>query len=124
VIRRVAHVFTIIALCCAIGLHWLGLQSIAWTRMLIQNSKQASLYQAISQTFDGAHPCSLCHLVSKGKNSEKKSDVQSTTAKVDLACVSGAILQAPPFARFRYPTFDSFSVVRDYSPPVPPPRSV
>ena len=41
--------------------------------MLIEYSKRAPLCQAIAQTFDGAHPCSLCHIVvNKGKTSEKK----------------------------------------------------
>jgi len=124
VIRRAAHAFTIMALCCAIGLHWLGLQSIAWATMLIQNSKQASLCQSFSRTFDGAHPCSLCHLVSKGKDSEKKSDVQPINGKVDLVCVPRAILRAPPFVLFCYPTLNSLSFPRNHSPPVPPPRLV
>ena len=49
--------------------------------MIIDYSKRAPLCQAIAQTFDGAHPCSLCHVVNKGKNSEKKSDLQSSDAK-------------------------------------------
>ena len=44
--------------------------------MLIQNAQRAPLQTAIAQTFDGAHPCSLCHMVNKGKTSEKKSDLQ------------------------------------------------
>jgi hypothetical protein len=81
VLREVGRIVTIGALCCAIGLHWVALQSFAWTSMLIEYSKRAPLCQAIAQTFDGAHPCSLCHFVNKGKSSEKKSDLQSPDAK-------------------------------------------
>jgi len=68
-------------------MHWIVLQSLAWTTMLIDYSKRAPLCRAIAQTFDGAHPCSLCHVVNKGKSSEKKSDLQSPTPKIDMICV-------------------------------------
>src|SRR5437868_15541781 len=36
----VARALTILALCCAIGLHWMTLQSVAWTTMLIERSEE------------------------------------------------------------------------------------
>src|SRR6266571_8931558 len=122
VLRCVARAVTIIALCCAIGLHWIALQSLAWTAMIIDYSKRAPICQAITQTFDGAHPCSLCHVVNTGKNSEKKSDLQSAAPKIDMICASRAISLVPPFIRFEYAT-STFSVSDSgHSPPVPPPR--
>jgi hypothetical protein len=105
-------------------MHWIALQSIAWTTMLVQNSQHAPLSSAISKTFDGAHPCSLCHFVSKGKNSEKKSDLQQTTAKIDMLCATRTISLARPFARFCYLLGNLAFSERDYSPPVPPPRAL
>src|SRR5215469_16260917 len=95
------------ALCCSIGLHWLALQSVAWTSMLIENSKRAPLCQAITRTFDGAHPCSLCHIVATGKASEKKSDIQSPLPKIDIICVARVIHLRSPFVLFRYTPCDS-----------------
>jgi hypothetical protein len=124
VFRCVARVATIIALCCAIGLHWIALQSVAWTTMIIDYSKRAPLREAVTQTFDGAHPCSLCHAVSTGKNSEKKSDLQSSTPKIDMICAPRAIRLLPPFRRFEYVSTD-FSLSRIGQPPlIPPPRSL
>jgi hypothetical protein len=112
----------VIALCCAIGLHWFVLQSFAWTSMLIEYSKRAPLCQAIAQTFDGGHPCSLCHIVAKGKASEKKSDIQSPVPKIDIICVARVIRLIPLLAPFQY-TFRDFYVSEIVqSPPVPPPR--
>jgi hypothetical protein len=109
-------------LCAAIGLHWIALQSFAWTAMLIENSKHAPFRQAITQTFDGAHPCSICHMVNKGKTSEKKSDLQASAPKIDIICVRRTTQLAPLFARFEYATRD-FSVLDvGRSPLVPPPR--
>ena len=90
VFRCIGRIVTIFALCSAIGLHWLTLQSIAWTTMLIDYSKRAPLCRAISQTFDGAHPCSLCQVVNAGKSSEKKSDPISAAGRADKKTGIGA----------------------------------
>src|SRR5207247_11291880 len=122
VLRRPGRIATISALCCAIALHWMALQSFACTNMLIKNSKRAPLCQAIAQPFDGAHPCSLCHAVSKGKNSEKKSDLRSPVQKIDMICAPRAIGLAPPFRLFEYASVDFSFCNIGHSPPVPPPR--
>jgi hypothetical protein len=124
VFRCAARVTTVVALCCAIGLHWVALQSFAWATMIIDYSKHAPLCQAIAQTFDGAHPCSLCHVVNKGKNSEKKSDLQSPTAKIDMICVWRTASLLRPFVPFEYVARDFSSSKIGRSPPVPPPRSL
>jgi hypothetical protein len=124
VFRCAARVVTVVALCCSIGLHWIALQSFAWTTMIIDYSKRAPLCQAIAQTFDGAHPCSLCHVVSKGKNSEKKQDLRSPAAKIDMICASLANGIVRPFVSFEYPTRHYFSFDPGRSPPIPPPRSL
>jgi hypothetical protein len=122
VVRCIARAVTIFALCCAIGLHWFALQSLAWTTMIIDYSKRAPLCQAITQTLDGAHPCSLCHVVNAGKNSEKKSDLQSSAPKIDMICVSRTASFVRPFVSVEYVARDfSFDVI-GRSPPVPPPR--
>ena len=123
VFRCAARVTMVVSLCCAIGLHWVALQSFAWATMIIDYSKRAPLCQAIAQTFDGAHPCSLCQVVRTGKNSDKKQDLQSPAPKIDMICVPLANRIECPFAPFEYATGDSFSFEFGHSPPVPPPRS-
>ena len=122
--RCAGRIVTISALCLSIGLHWIALQSLAWTTMVIDYSKRAPLCQAIAQTFDGAHPCSLCHVVNKGKNSEKKRDLQSPAPKIDMICAAVANRIDRPFVPFQYATRDCFSFELGHSPPVPPPRSL
>ena len=122
VLRQIGRIAVIGALCCAFGLHWVALQSFAWTSMLIEYSKRAPLCQAIAQTFDGAHPCSLCHIVVTGKASEKKTEIQSPVPKIDIICVARVIQLISPVALFDY-TLRDFSVSEiDHSPPFPPPR--
>jgi hypothetical protein len=124
VVRQFARIAIIGAVCCAIGLHWIVLQSLAWTTMLIDYSKRAPLCQAIAQTFDGAHPCSLCHVVNKGKNSEKKSDLQSPVRKIDMICASPSGHLIRLFLPFKYTVRDFCCSQIGRSPPVPPPRSL
>jgi hypothetical protein len=112
-----------LALCCAIGLQWLALQSIAWTAMIVDYSKNASLCEAISKTLDGAHPCSLCQIVNRGKAAEKKSDLQVFTPKIDMICATRGTARVLLFVQFDYPTAN-FSVSEVRQPPsVPPPRT-
>ena len=118
------RIATILALCCAIGLHWIALQSFAWTTMIIDYSKCVPVRQAITRTFDGAHPCSLCHAVNTGKNSEKKSDLQSSTAKIDMICAARALRLLPPFRPFEFAVANFSLTERRHSLPVPPPRSL
>jgi len=124
VFRSIGRIVTIFALCCAIGLHWLTLQSIAWTSMIIDYSKRGTLCQAIAQTLDGAHPCSLCHIVNNGKAAEKKSDLQLLTPKLDLICTKHAISLVLPFISFDYANSNFRISEVGHSPPVPPPRSI
>ena len=91
--------------------------------MIVNYSKHGTLCEAIAQTFDGAHPCSLCHIVNKGKTTEKKSDLQLLTPKIDMICTKRAITVVRPFAYVDYVARD-FSVLEiGESPPVPPPRN-
>jgi hypothetical protein len=123
VLRCLGRILTIIALCCAIGLQWIVLQSVAWTAMIVDHAKRATLCQAIEQTFDGAHPCSLCHAVSKGKTSERKSEAQASATKIDILCVARRIQLKPRVTLLSYTTISCSNSERVYSPPSPPPRT-
>ena len=92
--------------------------------MLVDYSQQKPLRIAISETFDGDHPCSLCHAVNKGAQSQKKSDNQAATPRIDLICSVRTISLVAEFALFHYPPRGfSFSEHAE-SPPVPPPRAL
>src|SRR5207244_4882729 len=93
-----------------------------WRSVIIYKPQAAPVRQALTQTFDVTHPCSLCHPFNTGKNSEKKSELQSSTPKIDMICAPRAIRLVTPFRRFDY-ALDSFSFSDiGKSPLVPPPR--
>jgi hypothetical protein len=77
----------VLALVLSTGLHWAALQTVAWTTMLADNLRQHSLTEAVSQTFDGQHPCCLCKAIAAGKQSEKKTVLSFHSLK----------LECPPF---------------------------
>jgi hypothetical protein len=115
---------TIVALCLSLGLHWLALQSIAWTTMLVENARQVPLSEAVERTFDGSHPCDLCHAVADGRKSEKKSEILPTVAKMDLICITRRLSWLPSWLPVVYATRSFYLSEIFLTPPAPPPRSL
>ena len=122
-IARIGRAATIFALCLSIGFHWVALQSVAWATMLVSNACRAPLSEAVTKTFDGAHPCDLCHAVLEGKKSEKKSETLPKIVQVDLICVTRSLPSAPPALPYSYAASPLFMLERFDSPPAPPPRA-
>ena len=92
--------------------------------MFIANSQQSSLGKAFEKTLNGAHPCSICHMVAKGKSAEKKSDSKSTPVNLDMLCPQRASALPRPLVPVDYALI-AFSIsLRNHSPPVPPPRAI
>lgn len=122
VFARIGNLLLIVSLLAATGGHWAVLQSVAWTTMLAANLTTDSLGEAVSKTFDGAHPCELCHTVSAGKKSEKQSEFTAPIKKFEYVNETPRFVFAAPtdftllVARIEFP--DSLRS----APPVPPPR--
>jgi hypothetical protein len=122
VLRRLAKFVVVLALACSIGLHWTFFQSLAWTSMLADNLRHASLAQAVTDTFDGQHPCSICKAIADGKKSEKKSDYAPYFKTLEFPPASENFVLTIP-ARFAPPSrADSFAEILTQTPPTPPPR--
>lgn len=92
--------------------------------MLVKNAQRLSLTEAMAKTFDGAHPCELCHAVAAGKKSEQKSSALPALAKLDLICLSRPLRLEPPAVPYRYPRFLFAFTEWSLAPPVLPPRSL
>lgn len=113
------------------GGHWMVLQTIAWGKMLVDYSKNASLATAISDTFDGEHPCPMCKKIATGKQQEKREnqnapDSGKSVKAPDLLC-SACPGRAPPprSAFFAFTPFTPRCASQiDEPPPTPPPLAV
>ena len=121
-IARLPRLLIALALASSIGLHWAFLQSVAWIGMMISYSADRPVTEAISDTFDGQHPCKLCKQIAKGKQSEKKSEFQLKLGKVKFAYARVAfVFSAPPLLWEAAASNESADLLT-HSPPVPPPR--
>ena len=89
--------------------------------MMVSYARGGTLAVAFEKTFDGAHPCTLCKVVTSGQNEEKKQQSAKSVVKLDAVLV--ALLQTPqPLAvDWCYPLLPTRGMVRAHSPPTPPP---
>jgi len=103
---------------------WTVLQSVAWFGMVLTYSQETTLARALAMTFDGKHPCKLCHIIQQGQSEERQQGRKTAQPpdKMQLGLPPEIVrLFHPPIAAcvsgvrvFPDPRYDP--------PPVPPPR--
>lgn len=112
------------ALVVSLGTPWALLQSVAWFSMLVRYSQETTFLQAMVMTFDGKHPCKLCHLVQQGSAEDRAH--QKKMAKHDESIQLG--LPPVSFSLFHPSMPRDLAVAmplpsaRAEAPPRPPPR--
>ena len=121
-ILRLGPVLMLVALLQICGGHWLALQSLAWTEMLVAYSRDAQLTEAVAKTFDGQHPCGLCVRIEQGKKSERHAPVEVAKVKpVFVLPAVYALVRAEEIAwEQALPLADGELLFEQ--PAVPPPR--
>ena len=117
---RFGKFLLVVALVISIGGHWAVLQSVAWMGMAVSYSKSGSVSEALVKTFDGKHPCKLCQMVKKGKQSESKQDAKMDVKKLDALGFREVSFDFPAASR-RFCSSSETARVRINSPPTPPP---
>lgn len=122
--RAVIRIATVLMLVLTLGLHWALLQTVAWTGMIIAYSQDAPLLTAVSNTFDGQHPCPMCKAIKQGRAEERQQSQQKSDSTVKLefplATESWSLI-APEFAAEASPFIPQLSSA-SFEPPTPPPR--
>ena len=119
--HRIARFLVLIAAVQILGGHWAVLQSVAWAKMLVEYAQQDPLRVAIVKTFDGEHPCSICHTVSDGRKKEEKREATITVAKIDAVLAPAVDLPRVEVAGSSYSLVRISAVTRADAPPTPPP---
>jgi hypothetical protein len=112
----------VLALVLSTGLHWAALQTVAWTTMLADNLRQQSLTQAVSQTFDGQHPCCLCKAIAAGKQSEKKTELSFQSQKLEFPPLNENFTLIAPTQFYFLPQENSSAKSLVQRPLLQPPR--
>ncbi|HTL73739.1 MAG TPA: hypothetical protein VL863_10585 [bacterium] len=119
---RLAKFLVVTALVATTGAHWAALQTVAWTTMLANNLRSQSFTQAVSDTFDGEHPCCLCKAIKVGKQSEQKSAAVAPILKMEFPPATGRIVLISPASFQVLPLHDHFADSFISPPLLQPPR--
>ena len=120
---RVRNALLILVLLAGTGAHWGALQSVAWTRMLAENLRTASFADAVSRTFDGQHPCSLCNVIASAKKSEKRTEFPQPVTKLEFPLTTQSLLLVAPASFQLVPIGNELVESLFHQPPTPPPRA-
>jgi len=121
-ILRLSRWLLVGALFLAIGGHWAVLQTVAWATMIVDYSRTSALTEAVEKTFDGKHPCEICTVIQKSRQSEKKHDALQIVKKVELFDQKVASLLFPVAEARTLAICDQHSEARSEAPSLPPPR--
>jgi hypothetical protein len=105
-----------------LGAHWALLQTVAWTTMLADHLCTQSVTEAVSQTFDGNHPCSLCKAIAAGKKSERKTEFSFQSQKLEFPPVRENFALIAPLDFQLLPLQNFFAKSSTQKPLLPPPR--
>jgi len=124
VLPRVAKLALALAVATSIGLHWAFFQSVAWVGMVVSYSQDAPLRQALAKTFDGKHPCALCKQITKGRQSERKSDSPPAGKKFEFSYSAASFVFAAPSYYWEANWPSPAGTLLPQTPPVPPPRQI
>ena len=125
--QRLIKSLTVLMLVLSLGLQWALLQTVAWTGMIISYSRDGSLTEAVSKTFDGQHPCCLCKAVESGRQEERKQSQEKFSPDAKIKCV------LPEEITFQYapittdlPRLSSVTIPASHQtePQTPPPRTI
>jgi hypothetical protein len=113
------------------GGHWGVLQVVAWANMLRTYTQEKGLVEGVKDTFDGEHPCPLCHHIEKAQQEEQKQIPVPTKELEKLVKWFGAAPETGEVAltwshQMERRVFSAPSQLRSQwsgRPPYPPPRA-
>jgi hypothetical protein len=91
--------------------------------MLADHARMENFQTAIAKTFDGKHPCALCRQITQGRQSEKKSDQQSSMKRLEFFNRRFDYIIVAPTVFFLTADPDLTAPAITQTPLVPPPRS-
>jgi hypothetical protein len=128
-VKAAARLILIVTLMVSIGAHWGVLQVVAWAQMIKSYSAEKGLVQGIEETFNGEHPCEMCHKIAEGKkNTDEQAPLpQDRTEMSKWLSLPSGYVAATVVPSDRPPCKMSCDIQLGASqwgvaPPTPPPR--
>ena len=126
-LRRIGVVLALLSILVSYGGPWGVLQTIAWSSMLVQYSRDGGLVQGVQDTFDGDHPCALCTKISQARQqSEPATQLATATSYPPVRHFAALVGLLVPPSSTSSPTLFSNLCGTDLfldQPPTPPPRA-
>jgi hypothetical protein len=122
VFKRLGKFFLVFALVAMLGAHWALLQTVAWTTMLADNLCNQNVKEAVTETFDGNHPCDLCKAIAAGKQSEKKTEFNLQSQKLEFPPARQNFVLVAPSQFQLLPQENSSAKSLSQKPLLQPPR--
>jgi hypothetical protein len=119
---RIGKIFLVLALATMLGAHWTLLQTVAWTTMLADNLCTHPVKEAVTETFDGDHPCDLCKAIAAGKQSEKKTEFNLQSQKLEFPPLKESFALIAPLQFHLLPQENSSAKSFAQKPLLQPPR--
>jgi hypothetical protein len=116
--------FLILLLIAASGDQWAVMQSAAWAGMFVNSLRKDSIPLAVTETFDGKHPCPLCKAIAKSESSQEKTELMPTITRIVFLPTARVFTFAAP-DRFQLVRMRSDTIAQTpANPPLtPPPRA-
>jgi len=122
--RSLRGILVILMLIAVTGGPWSAMQLVAWTTMLAGNLRTGSFSQAVTQTFDGQHPCSLCKAIAASKKSEGKSELTPPVMRLEFLPLSRSFVIAQSDCASLITVAGKLVQSLSLQPPTPPPRAI
>lgn len=127
-LKTVLH--KVLIACCALylsGAHWVMMQTVAWTTMVVERSGEMGLPEAVESTFSGEKPCGMCKAIAHGKEEEQKQAPEIPLLKafkeVQFVSSEAAVLPERRLLGAWTPVeLEQSSTRRAEAPLLPPPR--
>jgi hypothetical protein len=120
---RFAQVVLVFAVfCMANGSDFIA-QGFAWGTMIIDYSSRETVVEAVIDTFDGSHPCTICKRVDEQQGGQTKRISEASLRKLDLCFEAGEQYDLGRFVVVSlFPPFAAKTVRVGGEPPFQPPR--
>ena len=135
-ILQLGRLLTCVALFGMLDLHWVGLQSVAWVRMvsadLVEQKNDGrtvgagDVFEIVVHNVSGSVKCDMCHAIAEEKSHEDQEESElRNQPRIDLVPagrLSFAVYSAP-FRRLGVISGDERGSARPAEPVAPPPRT-
>lgn len=124
-LRRLGMPMVCVAMFSLVGGHWAIFQTIAWTQMLRDYSRNATVAEALEKTFSGKAPCAMCCTIVKEKQKEEKAPATiKLEKKAEIFAGVPQNLLPPPLelGSHRFSVRPFSGPLRSDRPPLPVPK--